>query len=370
MQSAPEAQKGILLEARVQRILFHQGYFAFRNIFIPGQEKWQGGSTPDIDVLGYRFSEDFVPLKVLYDCKSGSSRAVNRILWLQSVARVVQANRAYLVRPNTPSDLKFHALDRHVHFVDHHTLTELESFHVGDSQFYGSANQEFVIVQENLIRSKKKEDVVERVLQTLQRFYWFNPTGAALNKVLGQYEQIASINTIPGVPPRALQWMKGSLVNLFVLGILRLCGEVINLSANERGKILRQRLVSDKIPYNEFTSLVKTTFEYAYTVYAKQAALPMGDYHQIPPPDYSDSLIDLVDRALKRPKLAIAMPRFSELMIFEYVFQDKPIEMALVEDLFRLPYNELLAHYRDYLFFLTGVADCTKNLFKPLFPAN
>ena len=370
MSLAKELPKGVLLEGRVQRLLFHQGYFSFRNIFLPGPREWRGGSTPDIDVLGYRFTDDFVPTKIIYDCKAGGSKAVTRILWLQSLARMVEADRTYMVRPNTPTGLKFHGLDNQVYFVDHHLLTDLEKNYLLDSSgVHASSNSVSMAAQDELRSANgKNQEVVHRAVQVLNSQFWFFPAAAAIKRILATYEQLAPLNTVPGISPAALHWVKGSLVNLFVLGILRLCSEVANLSRQERITILRQRLVSDRIPYEQFGSLVKTTFEYAYTVYGSQTAMPMSDYYQIPPPEYADSLIDLVDRALMRPRIAVSMPRFSDLMVFEYVIPEKPVDQAVVEKIIGESYDSLLAHFRDYLFFLTNISPCTSTLFKSILP--
>lgn len=360
--------KGTQLEGRLQRLLFHQGYFAVRNVFIPRHRQAPGAATPDIDVLGYMFTEDFVPRKVIYDCKSGKSQAVNRILWLQTMARRVNADRAYMVRPNTPQDIKFYGLAEGIYFVDFETLARMErEYTEGLPVIKGSTEAEFLAVTEELNRALKDSNVV-RALQVIRTDFWFLPSCAALKQVLAQYECLGPLNTLPGLSSLALQWLKAMLVSLFTLGVLRMCSEVIGLAPTEREQVLKQRLVSDRIPYREFTSLVRTTFEYAHSVYGKQAGLPLGDFYEIPPPQYTDSLLDLVTRALRHPKEAILMPRFSEYMLFECVLRGKVVDTASVQQIFRRPYPALLGHYRDYLFFLNNICSSTRDFLSSLFP--
>jgi hypothetical protein len=359
---------GTQLEGRIQRLLFHQGYFAVRDIFIPSHSQAPGASTPDMDVLGYTLTEDFHITKAVYDCKSGASQAVNRILWLQTVARRINADRVYLVRNKTKQAVKFYGLAEGVYFIDFDTLDMMEQAYMTSLPVInGSTTSEFLAATEELKRVRKNPDV-ERAIQVINTEFWFLPSCAALKKVVAQYERICPASTIPVLSDISLQWLKAMLVGLFTLGVLRICGEVVSLSPREREELLRQRLVSDRIPYSEFASLVKTTFEYAHSVYGKQAALPLGDYYVVPPPKYTDSLLDLITRALKRPREAILMPRFSECVLFEYVLLGKTVDQAKMEQLFRRPYADLLAHYRDYLFFLDAICPATREFLKTLFP--
>lgn len=360
--------KGIQLEGRIQRLLFNQGYFAVRNIFIPGHSRASGVTTPDIDVMGYSFTEDFLLTKVIYDCKSGKSQAVNRILWLQTMARRVKADRAYMVRPSTPRDIKLYGLAEGVHFIDLDRLTKMEQDYLGSLPVItGSTTPEFLTASEQL-RMAVKDPNIGQALGIVRTNFWFTPSCAALKQVVGQYERLCPVNTLPGLSNPALQWLKAILINLFIVGILRICSDVSTLAPKEREQVLRQRLVSDKIPYTEFTSLIRTTFEYAHSIYGRQASLPLQELVEIPPPAYADSLLDLVARALKQPKEAVLMPRFSECVLFEYALPGRTIDTTKIEALFKKPYSDLQAHYRDYLFFLSSICQNTREFLGSLFP--
>jgi hypothetical protein len=357
---------GLQLEARIQRLLFNQGYFATRNVFLPGHYQARGASTPDIDVLGYSFSQDFVPTIVIYDCKSGRSAVVNRVLWLQALARRVNATRVYMVRRDTRKDIKYYGLAEGVRFIDFAMLNELEQDHIG-STINGSTTTQYLTTYYELDKSIKKSDLLH-ALKTIHTDFWFLPSISAVKQVIARYERIGAINTLPGLSPSSVQWLKSTLITLFVLGILRICSETIGLSRAEREELLRQRLVSDKIPYEEFTSLVKTSFEYAYTIYGKQQGLPIGEHYQIPPPKYSDSMLDLIARALKHPKEAVTMPLFSECLLFEYILPERTVDTHKIELIFGRPYSHLLSHYRDYIFFLSAICPTTKDFLRPLLP--
>lgn len=186
--------------------------------------------------------------------------------------------------------------------------------------------------------------------------------------MIARYERVSEIGPLPGLSPGSLQWLKATLINLFILGILRICSEAIGLSQAERGEVLRQRLVSDKIPYGEFTSLVRTAFEYAYTIYGKPQGLAIGEHYQIPPPKYSDSLLDLITRALNHPKEAVTMPLFSECLLFEYILPEKTVDTKAIELIFGGSYDHLLSHYRDYIFFLSTICPKIKDFLRPLLP--
>lgn len=278
----------------------------------------------------------------------------------------VNANRVYMVRRDTQKDIKYYGLAEGVRFIDFATLDELEQNHI-DSTIKGSTNTEYLTAYNELHRPTKSPDIAH-ALTTVHTDFWFLPSISAVKQVIAQYERIGVINTLPGLSPRSLQWLKATLITLFVLGILRICSETISLSQAEREEILKQRLVSDKIPYKEFTSLVRTSFEYAYTIYGKPQGLPMGEHYQISPPKYSDSLLDLITRALKHPKEAVIMPLFSECLLFEYTLPEKTVDTHAIELIFGRSYDHLLSHYRDYIFFLSTICPNIKDFLRPLLP--
>ena len=368
-QYKTSVSKGVQLEGRIQNLLFHQGYFAIRDIFIPGHIRAPGASTPDIDVLGCSFTEDFLFKKIIYDCKSGGSQAVNRILWLQTITRRINADRVYMVRARTQRDIKLYGLSQGVYFIDFETLSKMEQDCTqGTPLMKNSTGYDFLVVPEALKRIGKNSEATP-TMRVISTQFWFQPSCDALKQVIAQYEQIGPKSTLPNLSLKALQWLKAMLISLFTIGVLRICGEVISLSQKEREEVLRQRLVSDKVPYTEFNALVRNAFEYAYTIFGKQAALPLENYYEIPPPDYTDSLLDLIERALSNPKEAILMPRFSECVLFNYELLGENIDVEKVEKLFARPYTKLQSHYRDYLFFLNRICPTTKEFLKGLFPS-
>lgn len=355
--------KGIQLEARVQRLLLNQGYFAARGIFIPGHYQASGASTPDIDVLGCMFSHDFVSTRVIYDCKSGKAHPVNRVLWLQTLARRIDADRAYLVRRDTRKDVKFYGLAEGIHFIDFSVLDRMEQDIGEATSIRGSSAAEYLGAVSGLQRSIRNQEI-SQAMRLIHSDFWFQPSCSVTKRVIAHYESIGTISTLPGLSLRWLQCLKSTLINLFTLVILRVCSEVVNLAQDERAEILKQRLVSDRIPYGQFISLVKTSIEYAHSVYAKQQGIPIGNLYDIPPPPYTDSLLDLIERALRHPKEAVLMPLFSEHLLFDYVIPGLTIDPQAIERIFQRPYGQLLGHYRDYIFFLSNISPSIKDFLK------
>lgn len=361
--------KGIALENRIQRLLFQQGYFAIRNIYLSGYSQAKGASTPDIDVLGYIFTKDFIPIKVIYDCRTSSGQIVNRILWLQTLSRRIGANRAYMVRPKVKKDIKMYGLSEGINIVDFTNLESIEkSCSKNMASFQGSAGDSYVLLPIE-VRSKNKHPVLGQAIRLIQTDFWFLPSYTAMKRTIGQYEKVMPYTTVPGISAHALNWIKAMLINLFVVGVLRIAGETLCLNDKEREDMLKQRLITEKLPHAEFMLLVKDIFEYAYSVYGRQAGLPFGSHHEIPPPDYADSLLDLVTRVLKNPEEAQLMPRFSECVLFDCILSGQSIDSSAMENYLKRSYTDLLRHYRDYLFFLNDRCQNTRDFLSILFPA-
>lgn len=359
--------RGVLLEGRVQKLLLNQGYFAVRNVFIPGHYQAKGASQPDIDVLGYLFTTDFTPTKVIYDCKSGSSQMVNRVLWFQTLSHRINANRSYIVKKDIKRDIKLYGLAENVHLLDYNALDELEKTIIDSSPILGSSRTEYLLASMEINRLQKNP-AIRDALKVIRTDFWFQPSCSAIKRIIAQNERIGTLSTLPGLSPVGLQWLKAMLVSLFTLGILIICSEVSNLNTGERDELLKRRLVSDKIPYNEFTSLVRTTFEYAHSIYGGRQGLPLGTHYEVPPPEYTDSLLDLVNRALRNPKEAILMPRFSECILFDYVLSGTQINKPVIEAQFGVSFDKLLSHYRDYIFFLINICPNIRDFLKALLP--
>ncbi len=359
--------EGVLLEGRIQKLLLNQGYFAVRNVFIPGHYQARGANQPDIDVVGYQFTTDFTPIKVIYDCKSGSSQMVNRVLWFQTLSRRINAQRSYIVKKEIKRDIKLYGLAENMHLLDFFALDDLEKSFIGASPISGSSSPEYLSASLEINRLQKNATVKD-ALKVVRSDFWFQPSCSAIKRIIAQHERIGTISTLPGLSPMGLQWLKAMLISLFSLGVLNICSEVHLLNEQERKELLKRRLVSDKIPYNDFASLVKSTFEYAHLIYGEKQGVPLGTHYEVPPPDYTDSLLDLISRALRNPREAILMPRFSECILFDYVLRNAPINKANIESQFGLPFDKLLSHYRDSLFFLVNICPNIRDFIKDLFP--
>ncbi|MBA7684970.1 hypothetical protein ES703_93383 [subsurface metagenome] len=249
----------------------------------------------------------------------------------------------------------------------HTSPRNLEQIYIGTSPIVGSTQTQYLAASTEIERSPRSIDI-SQALKVLHTDFWFQPSCSAIKRVVAQYERIGAISTLPGLSPIGLQWLKATLINLFILGILKICSEVTNLTQNERKELLKQRLVSDKIPYDEFAHLVKTTFEYAHSIYGRERGLPLGEYHEIPPPAYTDSLLDLIERALRNPNEAILMPLFSETILFDYLLVGNTINKSAIETLLGRPFDRLLNHYRDYVFFLSNVCPSIRDFVRAILP--
>lgn len=139
---------GDSLEYRVMRLFAYSGYFVRRGVEIY-TEQYLNRAT-DLDVFAMKFTPTFARQIHIAECKSGSSRALDRIFWLSGVRHYAKADRATLVRDSTKWDIKDFARKNGVEILDHAALArQEENLGLDTSYWPGVLEREFIAKNAN-----------------------------------------------------------------------------------------------------------------------------------------------------------------------------------------------------------------------------
>jgi hypothetical protein len=81
----------------------------------------------------------------------------------------------------------------------------------------------------------------------------------------------------------------------------------------------------------ERRELIQAVLSYAEAVTGKKFPKGSDEHLNVPPPEYIDTLVDILERIFEHPASAIQVPRFLEVLIYDYIIPRKTIERKDLE---------------------------------------
>ncbi len=327
-------QAGIILEYRIKKLLFHQGYLSrnhltLRSFFYPDTV-----DVTDIDAIGIRFATNFNPEIVICECKSGDADGtVDRILWLAGLSKYFSASNSMIVRKAIPAKIKRFAQDIGIIPIDYARLIEIEKNNEIPADFLGSNDYEYYEPRiQKYYEGLKDDPHLSRIYWFLRSRYWYMENSARLKQAITALRML-SANT----KPEASRWLAYECSILFSLALVNLCRELFPLSQKERPEYINNLLITG-VGSPEYSKKVLSA---VYGLVAsserekkgKKSRLDYSDI-KIPPPEYSPPLIDLVERMVQKAAVSVEVPRFLDFVCFEFLFKGKKIDEKVIGEFF------------------------------------
>ena len=97
MAGKKEFGKGVVLEARIQRLLMCQGALAERALFLRTSQSAPKLVT-DVDILAHDYNLNFQEHRIYAECKGGKNvSTLDRIVWIRGVIQAIDADTGILV---------------------------------------------------------------------------------------------------------------------------------------------------------------------------------------------------------------------------------------------------------------------------------
>lgn len=333
--------KGIQLEFRSKRLLFHMGYYATQGVKIKTSNDIGSEEITDLDVFGVKYTSDFRSSKIWLDCKSGKIKTMERLTWINGIKNYLGIDEVLFVARSKKSSLDY-ATSLDIQIFDNDIFNEIEKrFNVNQDKWYGSCNP---LIMADINQQFRKITISGTDSKKISDFfssdYWLYDSFTSLKKTIAALRELSKFpfEVMNDVEKRAYKWAIYTAIILFTNSLLRISREVFYLQKEKREDYINQKLIASDIPIkrrNEiFDSAIHLITQRLQT--ADNIKLPPLN---ISPPKYSEGLNNTIERLLNAPVFTEDILRAMDLVFLEFDMLDKELN----EDLL----NELLPNYQN-----------------------
>jgi len=358
--------KSTLLEYRMKKLLYYRGFLARRNLSLRSYFYPETVDVTDIDVLGIRFSDNFHPELVICECKSGEGNGtVDRILWLLGLSRYFTATSTMIVRRTIPAKIKNFASEVGVTPIDFERLEELEKSGKSLSEWIGSFDYQYYDARRlQYYHTIKGDPGLSKVYWFVRSRFWYTDNSTRLKQLITALELISN-----NLGSEASKWLLYESSVLLSVAIIYLCRDTYPLSAKERPEYIANVLTTGLGSPEVAKKILEATYGVvASIIKEKSGETPYIDdkFLRISPPEYTESLIDLVERLTQRPKISVEVPRFLDLVCYEYLLKEKEIDQKKVEEIFPSDTDLIAKMSKNVLKFIIDKKNVPEKIYESL----
>jgi len=340
---------GDILEYRLAKYFFHKGYVTRQSLPLKSYFYPEIFDITDIDVYAIKFDNDFSENVIIADCKSGTSprskdsKPLNRLFWLRGLMTFLDVNRGYFIKPRISEKIKKFASDLNIVPLDYEWLNETEARLnlINDNRgSYAIQNSDRRILFYQKI--KGHPDKIEFYYWFLKLKFWTIPSNIQIKEIIRGHHILMRKCSFKNDYEI---WLLGESAILVSIALLRFCSELYPLSEKERERWIEIKMIEgigSIEQQNKILDLMKSfAQEKVYETCKKRIQITEQEL-TITSPDYTPQLTELVSRLLAQPEISIQIPRFLDFFIYEYIINDKEVNVAELQQLF--PSNlELIA---------------------------
>lgn len=329
-----EVSKGKRLEYQIERLLFYRGFLARHHLTLKSYFYPEVVDVTDIDVLGIRFSDDFNPEVTICECKSGRSNStIDRILWLKGLSKYFTTDNVMIVREKISGKIKKFAHEVGIIPIDFARLKELERIGAVPDIWIGSFDWEnYDVLFSRYYQAIRGNLGLSRAYWLMRSKFWYIDNTTRLKQL------ITTLETISENPkPDHVRWLLYESSILMSVAILWLCHQTYSFNTDERSYYIKRALTTGIMPPDVAKKILGAT----YGVVASLVKEKTGEsiyvdekYLRLPLPKYAEPLIDLVERLMQRPKISKEIPRFLDLVCYEYLLKNREIDKRRIGEIF------------------------------------
>ena len=355
-----------IFEYRIQRLLFHRGFFARRNLTIRSYFYPDSVDVTDIDVLGIRFSDNFHPEVTICECKSGRTNGtVDRILWMNGLSHYLSADNCVFARPRIKAKIKNFANELGVIPVDSSLLIEMEKNNEIPDEWIGSFDYKYYESRiPKYYTSIRRDPKLSKVYWLLRSRFWFDNNITRLKKSLTGLDILVNHNET-----EAQRWLLFESCILLSISIIWLCHEAHPFTSKERSDYIKDMLTTGLGSKENAKKLLDATYGVLFALMKEKGVEPsIVDYEHLRliPPNYSQSLIDLIERFNHRPKETVQIPRFLDLFCYEFLFKGNKIDEDKLKEFFPNNIDLIAKLSKNIVRFVTDNKKISEKIFEPL----
>jgi hypothetical protein len=326
--------KGKYLELRVARMLFAEGLSPFINVYFHTALDSKSVSTPDVDVMGCRFLADATIFFAHYDCKSGDSEVISRILKLLGLRNRIPPGPIMYIRKKTSLDIKRHAMRSGIRICNISEFEKREKEFVSQifGEYFPSISDRGVHELWLSTKGNTKSKQLGRILRYFDFEFWAEEPFSRLRRSIAAAELILSACSESGIHGNDQDLIVGCVLRSFVFSLLAAVSQVAFLSEPEVTEAVREWLITEKLTVKELQTIVESTAQLTYDIYGdpNKGPIRQQDYY-VPPPDYTDELIGLLRRHVELyDVIPHLLPAFDALIVEESLLGRKLMSKALL----------------------------------------
>lgn len=361
----------VLLKLRFQRILWNMGFFVRIEVplsaYIPAKFKSSKRyDITDLDVLGIRFDYDMQPDYIVCDCKSGERvKLFDRVLWLKGIMEYFGAKKGYLGVTHGEYAPREVASKLNILVVDEADLLNTEKRLGVQDTWFGSCDPNLpkkIIACRRELRKKHRREINYLIYR-----YWMEPDFyqikrlITLGKALGKKQDFSS---------EAYRWIIVESIVRFTLSLCLLSSKLYNIKEDSLAKETSKHLYGGFLSKKEREELVNSIWRVIYTfikdAYRGEEVPIKLDFFKLDP-EYLPSLIEIIWRLVNQPAEFRSIPRFVDIVCYEYILKNKPISMEELSSRFKEGDTTLLAKLtKDIIEFYLDTTSIDKTMFRPL----
>jgi hypothetical protein len=335
--SSARGNPGKVLEARVARLWFWEGYYSRSGVDLQ-QYYGEPLAVTDIDLLAYDFGPRLGRTKYIGEAKSGTGKnapkPLDRVIWLRGLRELVNANGAELVTAVKPS-IKVRRLASSLG-VTAQSLEDIErreqEVRIAEVEAVGPHGTDALEHGERARKICKSDPELERAYWFLRSGVWFVDPFIATKQLVTVFRQLSKRWT-PGIDDDemfALRWLMAEAISAFGLGLVTLVGLALPHSRQSFGDLFEERLSEGALPVHQMRALSEKVDEYIagiLSVARVPASIQVDAMGAFQPqvPDFGAPLLELISRMTAAPAHVRVFCRQLDVVAYERLVQQREV---------------------------------------------
>ena len=363
--------KGTELEYRIKRLLFYMGYYSQTNIVFKTSTYPPSDVITDLDVYGYSFLPDFAHIIKWVDCKSGGTNILQHIGWINGIKSQIAVDEVVFIKQGIRKNINEYARSLGIKIFDLKCLEQMEqNYGINRNDWSGSYD---IYTQSKMLHEFSKISIPDtqrykNISNFITSSYWSLDNYSKIKKCITGIKQMSTVVLLPLEQEQitAIRWAIYTLISLFYLATLELCGDLYYFSDADKLSAITEGLVSGTIPVAKKQEIVNISYKIASEA-IKQYIPDFNDstLNRIDPtlpPPYYKAYCDLINRITHNPSSWTEGLRFLDYYLMEFDLKNKTKPNDFFDEHCLKP-TDVETALKTMLHFITSVTGVSKDLF-------
>lgn len=377
--STPAITRGDELEMRLARVWFWEGSFTRRGINLQQHFTDENFTITDLDLLALEVTGQLTLRRGIGEAKSGTGKdapkPMDRCLWLAGVSQLVDAQTAdYVTAANVSRKVREIAARLGVRPTSMNDLSQRENaVRIGEVLDVGSHGPTAMIKAKTAQKHARNERQWERAFWFVRCEVWFLEPWHAIKRCIGLLDSLTNWWTpeIDDDDQAMLRWLYAEALGIFALNAVVLAGLRLASEKNDWRAWAADRLAEGAVPMHQMKVLSSAIDKYTAGLLGRLGAPAqvhteaMGTF--LPsPPEWTDSLLELIERLAANPLTARHLPRHVDLVVYERLVHRRHIVPQVLSRVDGVQGSDLDKMRRQLTAFLRGNARLPETVDKAL----